>query len=271
MCGWELLKTEVEGMKPKIIFFDVDGTLTSFKNGIILDSTKQAIQQLIKQGIRVVAATGRPLSMCAEIAALGIDTFITANGAYVKHKNKIIHKITMDKKIVKDVMDFASKEGNALTFYSEKLHINGVQNSDVLNALKETLSLTDYPAVSKKAYEFDTYLMCLFANEYMIQKYKEKFPTLTFKRWHPSILNVLENDVSKSLAILKVLEFFNIDKKEAIAFGDGENDIDMIELVGFGIAMGNANGKLKSVADFVTKGSDEDGIMYALDKYGILK
>lgn len=258
-------------MKPKIIFFDVDGTLTSYKNGIILDSTKQAIQQLIKQGIRVVAATGRPLSMCAEIAALGIDTFITANGAYVKHKNKIIHKITMDKKIVKDVMDFASKEGNALTFYSEKLHINGVQNSDVLNALKETLSLTDYPAVSKKAYENDTFLMCLFANEYMIQKYKEKFPTLTFKRWHPSILNVLENDVSKSLAILKVLEFFNIDKKEAIAFGDGENDIDMIELVGFGIAMGNANGKLKSVADFVTKGSDEDGIMYALDKYGILK
>ena len=101
--------------------------------------------------------------------------------------------------------------------------------------------------------------------------YKEKFPTLTFKRWHPFILNVLENDVSKSLAIFKVLEFFNIDKKEAIAFGDGENDIDMIELVGFGIAMGNANEKLKSVVDFVTKDSDEDGIMYVLDKYGILK
>ncbi len=76
--------------------------------------------------------------------------------------------------------------------------------------------------------------------------------------------------MSKSLAILKTLEFFGIDKSEAIAFGDGENDIDMLEFVGLGIAMGNGNEKLKNVADFITKKSSEDGIHYALKEYGII-
>lgn len=69
---------------------------------------------------------------------------------------------------------------------------------------------------------------------------------------------------------MKTLDFFGIDKSEAIAFGDGENDIDMLELAGLGIAMGNGNEKLKKAADFVTKQSSENGIDYALKKYGII-
>lgn len=87
---------------------------------------------------------------------------------------------------------------------------------------------------------------------------------------HPFILNVLQEEVSKSLAIKKVLQYFDIDKSEAIAFGDGGNDIDMLELVGLGIAMGNGNEQLKAVADFVTKNSSEDGIDYTLRKCGII-
>ncbi|WP_411830062.1 HAD hydrolase family protein [Metasolibacillus meyeri] len=61
---------------------------------------------------------------------------------------------------------------------------------------------------------------------------------------------------------------FNLSKEESIAFGDSENDIDMLDLVDIGIAMGNASEKLKQVADFVTKDSDKDGIAYALKHYG---
>ena len=67
-----------------------------------------------------------------------------------------------------------------------------------------------------------------------------------------------------------MLELFGIDQSDAIAFGDGENDIDMLEFVGFGIAMGNAKESLKNVADFVTKKSSEDGIEYALKKFEII-
>ena len=80
-------------MKHKIIFFDVDGTITNYKDGTIPQSTKNSIKKLLDNGFKVVAATGRPLSMCHELVKIGIDTFITANGAYVTHQGSCIHKI----------------------------------------------------------------------------------------------------------------------------------------------------------------------------------
>ena len=214
----------------------------------------------------MVAATGRPLSMCEEIRELGIDTFITANGAYAKHNQQVIHKVPMDKNVIQEVFEFAYTENQGLSFFTEDFSMNGVKDTEIVKALKETLSLNDYPAINPLIYNQEVYLMCLYATDETVEKYIQKFPHLTFKRWHPFVLNVLQEEVSKSLAIIKVLQYFDIDKSEAIAFGDGENDIDMLELVGLGIAMGNGNEKLKTIADFVTKKSSEDGIELCVEK-----
>lgn len=257
-------------MDYKIIFFDVDGTIRNHEDGSIPNSTIEAINTLKNKGIKVVAATGRPLSMCKELQEIGIETFITANGGYVKHNQEVIHKVPMDKNIIQEVMEFAKLENNGLSFYTEEFSMNDVTEIEILTALKETLSLNNYPVTNRLIHEQEVFLLCLFANDETVGKYIEKFPHLTFKRWHPYVLNVLKEDVSKSLAIVKTLDFFSIDKSKAIAFGDGENDIDMLELVGLGIAMGNGNEKLKDIADFITKKSSEDGIEYALKKYGII-
>ncbi|WP_054023208.1 Cof-type HAD-IIB family hydrolase [Bacillus sp. FJAT-28004] len=257
-------------MDYKIVFFDVDGTITHHEDGSISNNTKEAIKALKDKGLKVVAATGRPLSMCEEIKELGIDTFITANGAYVKHNQEVLHKLPLDKNMIKEVYDFAYTCNHGLSFYTEDYCMNGVENIEIAKALKETLSLLHYPAANPLIYEQEVYLMCLFADDATAQKYRERFPHLTLKRWHPFVLNVLQEEVSKSLAIMKVLQYFNVDKSEAIAFGDGENDIDMLELVGLGIAMGNGNERLKGAADFVTKKSSEDGIEFALKKFGVL-
>jgi len=257
-------------MAYKIVFFDVDGTITHHEDGSISTNTKEAIKELIKKGIKVVAATGRPLSLYEEIRELGIDTFITANGAYVKHNQQVIHKVTMDKKVVQEVVEFSYKENQGLSFFTEDFSMNGVEDTEIVKALKETLSLNNYPPINQLIYNQEVYLMCLYATEETVEKYSRKSPYLTFKRWHPFVVNVLQEEVSKSLAIIKVLQYFDIDKSDAIAFGDGENDIDMLELVGFGVAMGNGNEELKKVADFVTKKSSEDGIEFALKKYGVI-
>ncbi|WP_050613921.1 Cof-type HAD-IIB family hydrolase [Bacillus testis] len=257
-------------MDYKIAFFDVDGTITSHKDGSISLKTKEAIKALRRKGIRIVAATGRPLSMCEEIRELGIETFITANGGYVKHNQKVIHKMPMDRTIVREVVQFARDENHALSFYTECFSMNGVESEEIAKALKETLSLREYPAINRQIDQEELYLMCLFANDEAVERYIHRFPHLTFKRWHPYVLNVLQEEVSKSLAIKKVLQYFGINQQEAIAFGDGENDLDMLELAGLGIAMGNANEKLKKAADFVTKTSNEDGIDFALKTFGIL-
>ena len=59
-------------------------------------------------------------------------------------------------------------------------------------------------------------------------------------------------------------------KEEIMAFGDAENDIDMLEYAGIGIAMGNGDDGVKAVADFVTRDIDEDGIAYALKHFGLI-
>ncbi len=257
-------------MNYKIVFFDVDGTLTHHEDGSISSNTRTAIKRLKEKGIIVAAATGRPLSLCDDIRNLGIDTLITANGGYAKHHETVIHKVSMNQELLKAVSDFALSHNHGMAFFTEEFRTNGVKNIRILQALKETLGLEDYPIASINIHEEEVYLTCLYADEEAVEMFTHKFPQLTFSRWHPYIVNVLQEEVSKSRAILKVLDHFNIDPSEAIAFGDGENDIDMLELVGLGIAMGNGHDQLKRIADFVTKKSSEDGIYYALNELGII-
>lgn len=68
----------------------------------------------------------------------------------------------------------------------------------------------------------------------------------------------------------KILAYYGIDINEAMAFGDGGNDVEMLEAVKYGIAMGNANDNLKQIADFITLDVDNDGIAYALKQYNVL-
>ncbi|MBU9675214.1 Cof-type HAD-IIB family hydrolase [Planococcus sp. CP5-4] len=257
-------------MTYKIVFFDIDGTLKDYHENSISKSTKVAISELKRKGIKLVAATGRPLSMCDEIRDLGIELFVTSNGGYVTHGKEVIHKVPLDSVILQEVMAFAQTEKHALSFYTEELTMTDVRDPRILAALKETLSLHEYPMVNPLIHEKEVFLLCLFADEEMTDKYIQQFPHLTFHRWHPYIVNVLDREVSKSAAIESVLDNFGLDPSEAIAFGDGNNDIDMLEVVGLGIAMGNGSDRLKAAADFVTKTAADGGIEYALREFQII-
>ena len=153
----------------------------------------------------------------------------------------------MDKHAVREVFEYAASENHGLSFYTKELSMNGVKDENILKALNETLSLSDYPQISERIYDEDIYLMCLYGDDRTAEHYAQRFPHLLFKRWHPFVVSVLQEEITKSVAILKVLDYFNIHQSEAIAFGDGENDIDMIELAGLGIAMGNSSDKLKAL------------------------
>jgi Cof subfamily protein (haloacid dehalogenase superfamily) len=256
----------------KIVFFDVDGTLLSEIDRSIPPSTIKAIESLIDKGIKVVVATGRPYSLCEDFRAMGIDTFISANGALITCQNKVIYKSVLSTEMIQEVSAYAELNGHGISYFTELFAMNGFGSEDerVLKALKETLSLTQYPAKMGSVTE-EIYCICLYADESEAQKYADRFPKLRFERFHGYVSNVLEQiEVSKSAAIIKVLDYFNLCKSEAIAFGDGGNDIDMLEHVGLGIAMGNGGEPLKQKADFVTKKASEGGIFYALREFGVI-
>ena len=131
----------------KVVFFDVDGTLLSEIDRSMHASTKEAIQRLIDKGIHVVVTTGRPYSLCSQFMELGINTFISANGAHIKCGETVIHKSVLSSEIVHDLSEFAALHGHGVSYFTEDFAMNGIaaHNGRVMQALSETLNLEKYP------------------------------------------------------------------------------------------------------------------------------
>ena len=96
------------------------------------------------------------------------------------------------------------------------------------------------------------------------------FPGLDVLRWHPAFVDIVAPGGGKDLGMDVILEHFGIDLSETMAFGDGENDLPMLRHAGIGVAMGNAEQMVKDEAGYVTGSVDEDGILTALEHFGLL-
>lgn len=83
-------------------------------------------------------------------------------------------------------------------------------------------------------------------------------------RWYPDFADITARDTDKGKGLRAVMAWKGLKREETMAFGDGGNDIPIIREAGIGVAMGNANGSLKAVADYVTSSVEEDGISQAL-------
>ena len=89
-------------------------------------------------------------------------------------------------------------------------------------------------------------------------------------RWTPLFADVIPTGGSKRVGMEKILGYFGLTREETMAFGDGGNDIPMLEYAGIGVAMGNAAEKVARSADFVTRSVDDDGVAYGLKHFGLL-
>ena len=84
--------------------------------------------------------------------------------------------------------------------------------------------------------------------------------------WWDKAVDIIPINCGKGNAVNAILDYYGFSKDEAIAFGDGENDVEMLEAVGTGIAMGNAKDEVKAKADFACQSVENDGIYhYCLD------
>ena len=96
------------------------------------------------------------------------------------------------------------------------------------------------------------------------------FPGLDVFRWHPAFVDIVAPGGGKDRGMDAVLEHFGISLEETMAFGDGENDLPMLRHAHIGVALGNADDFVQSQADYVTDTVDEDGILTALEHFGLL-
>lgn len=264
-------------MEKKAIFFDVDGTLIDCAKGMnyTLDSTKEAIKKVRKNGYLAVLATGRPKSfLYEEITELGFDAYITSNGAYIELDGKVIYNRTIDKKTVEEVISMCREENMDYIFEGQELSYFSSLGSENIKELVRVFSiksrcLTDiFDCKDVSANKMVLIFNSESQKELSIQLLKDKF---SFMR-HPgqTSYDVYFKDCTKADGIRRLVDYLDINMENTFAFGDGINDIEMIQTVGCGIAMGNANEKLKKVAKLVTDDVFSHGIYNALMKLQLI-
>lgn len=256
----------------KIIFFDVDGTLKSFNNKGITEAVLQALQALKEKGIKIFLATGRAPYAVPKFEGISFDGYVCFNGAYCYAGKDIIFSKPLDKKDVQQLFRNAKELNEPLVAAGKsEMNVSGYNK-----VLEEYLGVANvkYPATDldyfKKFIEGDIYQFMVSGGPEKDNHYLKDCKHLKVARWWQHAFDVVADDCSKSMAIQKVLEFYNIKREESMAFGDGGNDEDMIEYVGVGVAMGDATDSVKKVADYITDTVDDDGVVTALKHFKIL-
>lgn len=259
----------------KAIFFDIDGTLVSFNTHKISDSSKKAIKELKEKGIKVFIATGRIRMQVNNLDSLEFDGYITANGHDCYVGDKEIYRNGISKETIISLLDYLKNEEkfSCSIMTNDGIFINYID--DKVKKLSEGVDI-EIPAV-ENFHEFveeniDNILQInIFVDENKEKELMEKiFKDCESSRWHPAFADINKKGGGKAVGVDKIIEYYKIDISETMAFGDGGNDITMIEHCAVGIAMGNANDRLKKVADYITDSVDNDGIYNALKHFNII-
>mgnify|MGYP004537888517 CR=1 FL=1 len=264
----------------KMIVMDLDGTLLNGE-GNVTQKTKDYLNKLKKEGDIIVIATGRILkrALVATDEAEFANYIVTDAGAAVYKKKdekwEEIYEDLIPRKIVEDIISMFDCEKyryinicskNQIDMLSTKYHsesmttINYTKKEEIIKNIKETIHIS-----------------VGFENNKLVEEYRKifskKYTELDITIMQDSFDNVQWIEIftkgnRKYKGIYKISQIENIENKDIIAFGDGLNDVDMIEKCGVGVAMKNALSDVKARADFVTDKSNlEDGIIDFLAKY----
>ncbi|WP_017213081.1 Cof-type HAD-IIB family hydrolase [Clostridium beijerinckii] len=280
-------------MKIKLIALDLDGTVLN-SCGYISDKTLTAIKMAIEKGVQVVLATGRSVGLiCDEIKSIEEITYaISSNGAAVVNlrKNEIVFSnfITIDilKKIIEIIKDYPIvvefySNGNA--YIDEEVFINPAKYGlsekclnlmlDNHNLIKNIFSVVDDRSECEWIKCVEKINIPFLKDDMKNEVYNSLLSINDRVKITSSVEDNLEINIhsaNKGAGLEKLTELLEIDLKEIAAIGDNNNDIEMLQMAGIGIAMGNASEDIKARADFITLDNDRNGaaeaILQILDK-----
>ena len=279
-------------MEVKAVFFDIDGTLVNDRKSV-LKSTKEAIKIVKDQGVLVGVATGRgPFFVKDLMDDLNLDFAVTYNGQYIFNKERVLFASPIDKRSLRQVIAYAKENRKEIAMGTRQDVIGSRIMSFGLSPLSQlvsrfvpkfltrTVSHSFNRMVSKALPQKEADLLDLI-NQPIYQVLMLMTPEesnqaateldhLKFTRSNPFAADIINQGNSKLEGIRRVGKEYGFDLNQVMAFGDSDNDLEMLAGVGMSVAMGNGSSSVKEVAKHITTSNQEDGIHKALEHFGVL-
>jgi len=270
----------------KLVVSDMDGTLLN-SEGKISPENERAIQEARRMGVPFVLCTGRIYSAVKPYAEyLKLDApVIGCNGAIIKKPStgEVLYINAMKPEIVNRVVDVFRKYDHYFHFYdedtvyaekngplfeyivtmAEKFGDKGIKTKLVADVKELVGHSVD---VLKMGFNIvDEVVSPIIAEEI------KAIEGLTVVQSAPGLIDIMNDNVSKGSALKTLADLYGISTDEIMAMGDNDNDIEMIQIAGVGVAMENARDSVKAVADDIAVHHEEDGVAWALEKYVLSK
>lgn len=262
----------------QLIAVDIDGTLLNSRHQLT-DRTVDALRRAIAQGVRVVLATGKTRYSALEaIDRLALDTpGVYLQGLVIANPDgSVRHQQTLDAAVVLDIAAYARQYAVPMVGYSsgDIFTERRTPETDVLIRYHEPTpqQVTSYDATlpehpMNKLILIDTAERIRDVRAALEPQYAGR---ATFVQALAEMLEILPPGASKGAGLRRVLDDLAIDPAHVLAIGDGENDIEMLQLAGLGVAVGNAMPATKAAADVVVASNDEDGVAEAVERFVLM-
>ncbi len=263
-------------MDCKIIFLDLDGTLNNDQKQIT-EKTASALTEARQQGVTLALASARPSpGLFRERDALGLAEFggilMSYNGGRIVDAatGGVLFETAMDLQQTKSILRFLETlpvtpiVDDGVQFYVTDQ--NGYKVA--YECRNNCMTCAEVPNLANFL-SFSPVKILLSAEPEILPAVKMQIAQvlpgeLTVVQTAPFYLEVIPTAINKGQGLRDTCRALGIDPKNAVAFGDAENDIPMLLAAGLGIAMGNAADAVRSAADFVTLSNNDDGIAHAL-------
>lgn len=260
----------------KALFFDIDGTLVSFKTHHVPSSTIEALEAAKAKGIHIFISTGRPKAIINNLGELEernlIDGYVSMNGAYCFVGDTIIDSHHIPHESAVAIGRYVEKRQAACVFVSAN-DVCVFNESPLMRSI-----FYDYLHVDKmrkvdsieEATKVDIYQATPFITPQQEDILIGQIAGCTGDRWHPTFTDITATGCDKNHGVELIAKYFNLSMKEVMCFGDGGNDISMLSGASTGVAMGNAVDEVKAAADYVTTTVDDNGVRNALQHFGLI-
>ncbi|MEM7797787.1 MAG: HAD family hydrolase [Chloroflexota bacterium] len=251
--------------------FDVDGTLLNSRHEV-LSSTKNAIAKLLEQGVFVMVATGKTFESTRELRKeLGITSLgVYTQGLFVCDDDGVPSKeIFLDNAIIRDVLDLVETHQIDLIAYAGSKLLTTKVNAatDRISVYHEPRPLLTQDLTAEPVNKF-----LLLAAQPILDDIRARLENSWSDRAKllssavPGMLEIVPLNTSKGGTVARVLEGMGRPAETTVAFGDGENDIELLQWAGLGVAMENASQKVQAAADIVTLSNNEGGLAHMLNQ-----